>query len=142
MFQRLWFLCYRVTLIRSHFNTNSSHCWVARQTKNKKEANNDIKKREEGLAETAISLYEQKHSLSNENHWLCTSGIKSFFQLMPLMETLSAADGVKNKNLQVSESLLGVSVDMMSFNLFSFVDWLWWSKDVSADWSVYLFIAW
>ena len=39
-------------------------------------------------------------------------------------------------------SLLGVSVDIMSFNLFSLVDWLWLLKDVGVHWSVYLFIAW
>ena len=70
----------------------------SRRMGNKEEASNNIKQREEGLGETALSLQEQKHSLSNENLQLHASGIESCFQRVTSLEALGTVDGVTNKN--------------------------------------------
>ena len=77
-----------------------------RWTNNEKKASDGIRKRKEGFGEVALLLDEQKHSLSNRNHWLCTSGIGNCFQRVTLPEMLGAVDDVMNKNCWEG-SLLG-----------------------------------
>ena len=63
-----------------------------------KEASNGVTKREEEFGEMTLLLNEQKHSFSNIDHQLRTSGIRDSFQGATLSEILGTVEGVTNKN--------------------------------------------